>query len=159
MFPLDDWLEKEIPIAPHLGAFGAKRKHHWHEGIDLYTNPGAVVKAVEPGEVVSVGDFTGGEMSPWWNDTKYVMVEGSSGVILYGEIEPALIIGSKINSGDIIGHVKTVLKKDKGRQMTMLHFELYEHGIREPVEWLPNTLRPKGLLNPTELLKWMLTKD
>ncbi len=66
--------------------------------------------------------------------------------------------GSFVRSGEIIGTIATVLSKDKGRPMAMLHFELYEVGYRgekgrpyslwEP----PERSQPPGLLDPTNLL-------
>ena len=154
LFPIRDY-QDAIPEPPHLGAFGAVRKYHRHEGVDLYTAEGTKVYAVEPGIVVAIMAFTGpGADSPWWNDTMCVMVEGASGVINYGEVFPSNIhVDQKINQGDLIGWVKQVLIKDKGRPMSMLHFELYIHGTKEPVEWEPYAPQPKELINPTPLLK------
>ena len=148
-------LRESIPVAPHLGAFGVVRKNHTHEGVDLYVPNGDPVFAVEPGIVVAILPFTGEHCgSPWWHDTWCVMVEGASGVVNYGEIvpRPGLDIGDEVRPIDVVGHVKTVLKKDKGRPMSMLHIELYEAGVREPVEWLPDAPRPAGLLDPTSFL-------
>ena len=153
MFPLKNY-KGIIPELPHLGAFGAKRKFHTHEGVDLYVPNKTPVYAVEPGKIVAVENFTGPlANSPWWHDTKCVMVKGKSGVVNYGEIDTQLKPGTIIEEGDLIGLVKQVLKKDKGRPMSMLHFELYEDNVTESVEWLPDADRPKGLLDPTELLK------
>ncbi len=152
-----------IPIDGHLGAFGTQRKHHRHEGVDLYCNPGESVHAVESGVVVNILPFTGPSAgSEWWNDTKAVMVEGESGVVCYGEIEPrqGLEIGSKVSAGEEIGVVVQVLKHNKGRPMSMLHLELYEHGTTAPVEWGPNLFGkiPEHLLNPTPTLLEALKK-
>lgn len=140
-----------VPIAGHLGAFGTQRRYHRHEGVDLYCNPGEAVHAVEAGVVVNIVAFTGPLAgSDWWNDTKAVLVEGESGVICYGEIEPnsALKVGARVEAGAEIGTVITVLKVDKGRPMTMLHIELYERGTRDPLAWVLDTV-PHGLLDPT----------
>jgi len=148
-------LETEIPIKDHLGAFSTKRKKHRHEGVDLYCQEGDAVYAIEDGEVVLIEHFTG-ELanSPWWNNTQATHIEGESGVIVYGEIEAAMYpIGYKVKQGDPIGRVKTVLKKDKGRPITMLHVELYEHGSRSSVEWHPwEENPPQFLKNPTNLI-------
>lgn len=148
--------ETEILIGDHVGAFGTRRKNHRHEGVDLYCNPQDPVYAVEDGIVVFIEDFTGEKAgSPWWNNTRAVHVEGESGVIVYGEIleTEGLVVGSPVCQGDLIGHVVTVLLKDKGRPMTMLHFELYEHGSRESVTWHPwEEEKPPFLKDPTSLL-------
>ncbi len=77
----------EIPLKPHPGAFGVLRKHHTHEGVDLYATEGEAVYAVEKGVVIAVEDFTGPKAgSPWWLDTQSVLIEGAVGVVCYGEL-------------------------------------------------------------------------
>lgn len=157
---LDDYSKKTtIPILPHKGAFGAERKWHMHEGIDLYTNPNDEVFSMEDGEIVKIELFTGGLDSPWWNETHCVMVSGKSGIINYGEItpQPNLKVGQKISAGDLIGQVKTVLKKNKGRPMTMLHLELLSSP--EFAEWKVGQKKPDFLLDPTILLLPFTKKD
>jgi hypothetical protein len=146
-------------LGNHPGAFGVVRKNHIHEGIDLYCEPGTPVKAIEDGTVVGIYNFTGERAgSPWWNDTCCVMIEGASGVINYGELDDDIDIilpgvGAQVKCGDVIGHVKTVLKHDKGLPMTMLHLERYVTGTKEPIkEWTLGTPQPKQLLNPTILI-------
>jgi murein DD-endopeptidase MepM/ murein hydrolase activator NlpD len=149
--------QTEIPVGEHVGAFGTLRKNHRHEGVDLYCNPNDEVVAIEDGVVVLVEDFTGLKTaSPWWNDTRAVHVEGSSGVIVYGEIQEiiTITIGTLITAGEILGRVVPVLKVNKGRPMAMLHVELYHPGTREPVAWHPwIDEKPKFLKNPTFLLQ------
>ena len=143
----------EMPDA--LGRFGAVRRHDVHTGVDLYTYPGMPVLAVEDGVVVAIEKFTGPAAgSPWWNETEAVLVEGASGVVCYGEIvTPAgLKIGDSVRREDCVGGVRTVLKEDKGRPMTMLHLELYDHGTRETVWWRLDEPKPPNLLDPTEHL-------
>jgi len=142
-----------LPDEP--GQFGAVRKHDIHTGVDLYTYPGSCVLAVEDGVVVAIEDFTGAVAgSPWWADTQAILVEGKSGVVCYGElIAPRrLAVGDRIQADGFLGCVKTVLRQDKGRPMTMLHFELYTHGTRETVWWRLGEPRPANLLDPTEQL-------
>lgn len=147
-----------IPTGNHPGSFGCKRKHDVHTGVDLYCCHGDVVRAVEDGKVVSIGPFTGPQAgSDWWKDTSYIMVEGPSGVINYGEIE-VLCDKSHVKKGEIIGRVKQVLPDDKIRMdiphhsCSMLHMELYIHGTNEPVIWPLNDEKPKNLKDPTNLL-------
>lgn len=146
----------EIPTGQHVGAFGVGRRFHVHEGVDLYAPLHATVVAMEDGVVVHIGPFTGPSAgSPHWHDTDMVMVEGKSGVIGYGEIKPRpdLKVGDTVYAREEVGRVIPVLKNDKGRPMTMLHLELYEHGTTKPVtEWALNTEQPTGLLDPTPLL-------
>ena len=146
----------EIPILPHPGAFGKKRKNHQHEGIDLYCEKGDEVLAIEDGVVIKIKKFTGEHVgSNWWNNSWCVLVEGVTGVFNYGEIIPNKEIkeGMEIKEGFLIGHVETVLKKDKGRPMNMLHLELYKHGTTDAInEWSLNMEQPNHLLNPTEII-------
>jgi murein DD-endopeptidase MepM/ murein hydrolase activator NlpD len=145
----------QIPNKDAPGAFGAIRKFDIHTGVDLYCTEGTLVYAVEDGTVVQYGPFTGPKVgSPWWLDTDFIMIEGSSGVVCYGEIElrEDLKIGSRINAGDIIGTVKRVLINDKGFPTTMLHLELYKQGTRVPVVWSHFEEKPECLLDPTYLL-------
>lgn len=145
-----------VPLGPdHPGAFGYPRKHHTHEGVDLYCPEGTPVAAVEDGVVVSIIPFTGEAAippSPWWHDTWALLVEGDTGVVVYGEItlSHGYWPGDIIRAGEIIGHVKQVLKEDKGRPMSMLHLELHRHGTKDAVDWVE--YRPETLLDPTEHL-------
>jgi murein DD-endopeptidase MepM/ murein hydrolase activator NlpD len=141
----------DIPLSGQ-NAFGGERKYDIHTGVDLFCDSGQEIRSIEDGIVVNVLLFTGGKESPWWNDTYAVMVEGKSGVILYGELETYLSIGKQVKKGDLIGKILTVLKHDKGKPMTMLHLELYEHGYRDAVWWHLNEKCPDGLVNPTNLL-------
>lgn len=145
--------ETALPLGDHPGAFGVVRKHHCHEGIDLYCADGIPVYAVEDGTVVAVIPFTGARAGmDWWEDTDAVLVEGASGVVVYGEITPACAMGDILRAGDLIGHVKRVLKIDKGRPMSMLHLELHTHGTRQAPEWPVGTEKPETLRDPTDFL-------
>ena len=147
-------------IPPHPGSFGAIRRYDVHAGIDLYCEEGTPVRAVEPGTVVQVQVYTGEKAgSPWWLETHAVMVEGSSGVICYGEISTTLSIGDQLNVGDHIGYVQRVLRHDKGKPMSMLHFELYKPGSQDTVWWYLNDPQPVSLLDPTPLLKGIMEND
>lgn len=139
-----------LPVAPHPAAFGVKRKHHTHEGVDLYVPVNTPVMAVEDGIVVSVAPFTGPQAGlPWWLDTSAVFVEGATGVVVYGEIEPCVKVGDELIAGQILGKVLRVLAKDKGRPTAMLHLELHKHGSRAAPEWLDHDAKPDVLCDPT----------
>jgi Peptidase family M23 len=152
----------EIPIGAHPGAFGTVRKNHCHEGVDLYCNEGEKIYAMESGRVVNILQFTGEKIgSPWWHDTWAVLIEGESGVFNYGEIIPndGLTVGKIIKEGDLIGNVTTVLKKNKGRPMNMLHLELYDIGTINPIHiWDLGMERPIHLKDPTEILLKLIQK-
>lgn len=152
-FTLFDSGETGLPLPPHPGAFGVERRHHVHEGIDLYAPEGTEVVAMESGLVVAVISFTGEQAGfPWWENTDAVLVESSVGVICYGEVEACVKIGEEVAAGTVLGRVKRVLRKNKGRPMSMLHLELHSHGTRVCPEWTKEKGRPATLLNPTELL-------
>lgn len=148
-----------LPVGDtHAGAFGYPRRHHIHEGVDLYCPEGTPVVAVEDGIVVAIVAFTGPSAepsSPWWHETMAVLVEGNSGVVVYGEIavESSIREGTHVKAGDLIGHVVTVLKKIKNdRPTAMLHLELHEPGTRDAYEWTVALGRPPSLRDPTPFL-------
>ena len=147
-----------LPVGDaHPGAFGFRRANHVHEGIDLYCDEGTPVFAVEDGVVVAIIAFTGPSAeppSPWWHDTKAILVEGESGVVVYGEVAVGSGVheGVNVGAGEAIGHVVPVLKKDKGRPVTMLHLELHRTGARDAWEWPLDGERPATLLDPTKHL-------
>jgi len=146
----------EIPVGQHDGAFGFTRKHDVHTGVDLYCNPFDKVYSIEKGVVVAIIDFTGSKAdSPWWNDTRAILIEGNSGVVVYGEVKEreGLKVGDNVECGEMIGEVITVLQKDKGKPMTMLHMELYKHGTKDVVWWKLGKEKPASLLDPTKILK------
>lgn len=151
-----------IPINHHPGAFGFHRRKNHHTGVDLYCEDMEGVYAVEDGTVVKVEVFTGPKRGhDWWEETYGIMVEGSSGVINYGEVEPHLEMvvheGAKVHRGQFIGRVKRVLFKDKhrpdipGHSTSMLHLELYKHGTRDFADWHDPAKNP-NLLDPTPYL-------
>lgn len=154
---MSDWKwplpDRPLAWSDAPGQFGAVRRHDIHTGIDLYCPAGSLVTAVESGTVVSVEDFTGPNAgSPWWLPTKAVLVEGASGVVVYGEVEPLLAEGSHVLRGSAVGKVLRVLRRDKGRPLAMLHLELMVPGSRTTLWWKLNQPRPEALLDPTELL-------
>lgn len=149
-----------IPINHHPGAFGFNRKKNHHTGVDLYTNDGEPVYAVEDGVVVKIDKFTGPDMGhDWWESTWGVMVEGASGVVNYGEVTPNenLKINSIVKRGSHIANVKRVLFEHKlrkdipGHSCSMLHLELYKTGTREFADWHDPQKNP-NLLDPTSFL-------
>mgnify|MGYP001208020933 CR=1 FL=1 len=159
-FPLENC--NGIPINHHPGAFGFHRRKNHHTGVDLYTQDGESVYAVEDGTVVHIDYFTGPKVGhDWWEETWGVMVEGASGVVNYGEITPhiesVIHVGSKIQRGQFLGRVKRVLFEDRqrpdipGHSTSMLHLELYRHGTRDFADWHDPQKNP-DLLDPTPYL-------
>jgi hypothetical protein len=139
---------------PHPGSFGIPRHEHVHTGIDLYAPMGTPVHAMEDGLVIRVAWFTGAAIQmPWWMDTMAVYVEGDTGVFCYGEIEPCVTEKQIVKKGDMIGCVIPVLKKWKGRPMSMLHLELYDHGWTDTWgEWKIGAPKPEHLQDPTHII-------
>lgn len=155
LFPLNSC--HGIPVGTHPGAFGAKRKHDFHTGVDLYCEEGQAIYAVEDGIVVKNDIFTGTEVGfPWWRTTWAVMIEGESGVVNYGELSSELILCDKIKRGDVIGNVKQVLFSHKkrfdiiGHNTSMLHVELYKPNSRDFALW--ENEKPENILDPTPFL-------
>lgn len=156
----DSWqymepMETGLPVGDHVGAFGVTRKNHVHEGVDLYCPTATPVTAYEAGEVVAVIPFTGEIAgSPWWHDTYAVIVRGDeSGLYqVYGEIAPHVKQGTRVQPGSLVGVVVPVLKKDKGRPGSMLHFELRDRLITDDVAWSVGQAKPDCLVDPTDYL-------
>jgi len=146
-----------IPVGPrHPGSFGIDRHQHVHTGVDLYAPYGCPVRAMESGKIFAIEWFTGPSINmPWWNDTRAVYVEGESGVFNYGEVQEISHwrVGDDVRQGDILGYVVTVLRKYKGRPMSMLHVELYDHGYKDEwSEWKIGDPQPEHLKDPTPYL-------
>jgi murein DD-endopeptidase MepM/ murein hydrolase activator NlpD len=140
-----------ISDIPEQGRFGGVRKFDIHTGVDLYCDDGEPVYAIENGVVVNISNFTGKD-SPWWFETYAILIEGESGVILYGELyKPSLSIGDVVIAGEQLGCVKRVLRNDKGLPTTMLHIELYKIGYKGDGEWWRDE-KPVNLMNVEEIL-------
>lgn len=153
MLPVE--LIQPIPKPGDAGFFGALRKFDIHTGIDLYTNEDEPVRCIRSGTVVGIENFTGEHAdSPWWNNTWAILVEDDEGVIVYGELEPCtnIEVGAQVERTQIIGHIRAVLKTDKGKNpTTMLHLEHYTKGTRKTVWWNLGNPQPENLLNPVYL--------
>lgn len=143
-------------LPPHSGSFAKVRKNHIHEGIDIYCNNNDSVYVIDSGIIVGIYPFTGEiANSPWWHNTYCICIQSDNFMLNYGEITPNanLKVGDHVKTGQEIGKVKTVLKKDKGLPMSMLHLEMYTKETVKPItEWALNTTQPLQLLNPTQLL-------
>lgn len=147
-----------VPALPDdINSFGAVRQFDVHTGVDLHAPVGWPVVSVEPGEVVAIDPkFTGGPDSPWWNQTCAVLVRGASGVVLYGEVDPTVQVGDRVEAGTLVGGVLQVLRERPGKPFkcppSMLHLELHEDWVREGPWWKLGGERPAGLRDPTPFL-------
>ena len=150
----------------HPGTFGFQRKHHKHEGLDFYCPPGTQVYAICPGIVTHVFQFTGDAVgSSWWNDTWAVAVwhQDEGITVVYGEIDSRVDVhaGQHIDTWEPIGKVTTVLKKDKGRPMSMLHLECRKGRITNDnihIEWVHDSASHAGLINPLKYCKYFMSQ-
>lgn len=145
-----------IPLPPHPGGFGTVRRHHVHEGVDIYCLKGEHVLAMDDCDVMSVEPFTGPAAGfPWWLDTMAVTARRKSDgiVFVYGEISPNARPGQTINEGETIGFSIPVLKNPKGYPECMLHIESYEPASNGTCGiWGLGEPRPAGILDPTPLI-------
>lgn len=146
--------EYNLPSLESQNCFGAKRKHDFHTGVDLFCEENDNVYSIYDGVITNVIEFTGYSESPWWNDTLAVMIYHPEiqKTFLYGEILTKIKVGRTVKSGQEIGRVKTVLKKDKGKPMTMLHMECYKGLQTNAVWWYHNTKYPNNLEDITKYL-------
>jgi len=149
-------MPSDIPGKGHPGGFGTPRKFDIHTGIDLYCENNADVFAIEHGTVVAIVGFTGPSAdSAWWNDTDAIIVKSKKDgkYIVYGEVIASCNVGEEVKAGNLIGRVVTVLKKDKGLPMNMLHLEYYDTDFDlDPVVWKLDESQPETLLHPGPLL-------
>lgn len=147
-------LQKQLDQFPQ-SQFGAIRKHDILTGIDIYCNENEEVLSIADGIIISMEIFTGEVAgSPWWNETKAVVVKSKEFFILYGELELSkdLFIGKEIKEGEILGTVIPVLKKYKNKNPhSMLHLEVYSQAPFYLI-WNLNETKPKNLINPLEVL-------
>lgn len=146
--------EYDLPSLELQNCFAAKRKHDYHTGVDLFCEENDEVYSMYDGIVTNVIEFTGYSESPWWNDTLAVMVYHPEiqKTFLYGEILTKIKVGRTVKAGQEIGRVKTVLKKDKGKPMTMLHMECYKGLQNNAVWWYHDKKCPNNLEDITKYL-------
>lgn len=145
---------KDVPVGTHPGAFASKRKFDIHTGVDIYCKSGQIVTACTNGLVIGVEPFTGSHAdSPWWNNTWAVFVRDPSGTVFcYGEVHPLVMVNQEIEAGQPLGVIIPVLKIDKGKPMSMLHFEMYTPNFKEAVWWKHDENKPDTLIDPTNTL-------
>lgn len=168
-FPINFEKIKGIPINSHPGAFGCARKYNFHEGVDLYGEPGDWVYAIRDGVVISNMGFTGPkEGHSWWLETNAVLVKDDEGYYVYGELFSHLKAGDKVLAGDKIGELTPVLPPHKkrvdipGHSVTMLHLERWSLAYDDVggwSSWNTRESRPNYLLDPTpELIQILKDK-
>ena len=107
-----------VPAFPHRvpangepGSFREDRGDRTHCGVDLYAPPGTVVVAVDSGTVAGTGISTSPEILPYWNLTRFLVIESPGGrTWRYGELAAVLVsTGNPVTGGQVIGTVGQVL--------------------------------------------------
>ena len=166
-FPINLEKFRGIPINSHPGAFGCARKHNFHEGVDLYGEPGDWVYAIQTGFVVANAAFTGPLVGfGWWNNTDAVIIKDDNGYFVYGELKSTLQVGDMVASGAKVGELVPVLPENKKRDdipehsVTMLHLERYNNDYKIEMGWASweqRDSRPYYLEDPTPFLINALT--
>jgi hypothetical protein len=154
--------EALLPLPPHPGAFGDVRLRHIHEGVDLYTLPDTPIYAIEDGLIVGVTPLSGGATrNAYWHDMEAVLVQGKSGLLVYGELAPlkGLAPAQKVKAGELLGHIypkgyhyKNTNRKDEDEDHRFFHLELHHPEIRLPTKWLVDQPKPETLHDPTPFL-------
>jgi len=156
-----------LPLGKHqAGGFGSKQKFSYHTGVDLLCNHMQPLAAVEAGTIVGIQNFskknTNEKKSPWFNNTRVILIEGKSGVVAYcNVIEGAdTKVGQKVEAGDVLGNVIKINKgKSNKNDVCMLHLELYEEGTRKRVAWSFMFPKPPQLLDPSIHLVSIITNS
>lgn len=171
-WPVPKSYSKNIPNNNSPGSFWENRGDRYHCGVDIYAPLGSDVIAVENGEVFDVGLFTSPLLLPHWNTTYYILIKNITGYICkYAELRDVNInVADQINSGQLIGHVGQVLKRQsitqespayikellKKNNLSMLHFELFKASPIRSNDYLGGnwygSKKPRYLLNPTSYL-------
>lgn len=165
-------VERLVPARGSPGSFWEDRGDRRHCGVDLYAPAGSKVASIGEATVLEVGPFTNPRSVPYWNETLYLLVEDEGGRFFkLAELASAEVrVGDRIESGQILGRVGSVLNpmkiddrapayirglKDRGRT-AMLHLELYASRPESSERYRGGNWfgpgRPRGLLDPTDLL-------
>ncbi len=128
---------------------GRKRRH---VAVDLFADPGDVVVATEPGEVLAA--------LPFYKGTGALYLLTDSGIIInYGELERnswrkfGATAGTRVQAGDELGRVGLAHGGSH-----MLHLEIYEPDVtiedirKGKMQWYKGEPPPEGMLDPTRYL-------
>lgn len=171
-WPAPKSFTRTIPSSGEAGSFWEDRGDRRHCGIDIYAPAGSPALAIEDGSVIGIGPFTTPEKVPYWNDTRYVLLENKKGLVCrYAELgDVAVAPGEFVEAGQLIGHIGVVLdtakitqdspqyiqKLTKKQNLSMLHFELYSSPPSETRDYLGGNWfgdkRPENLLDPADYL-------
>ena len=115
-----------------------------HAGIDLYTEEGTAVYAIESGKVFQ-------SYENFYLGAGAIEIIGAKYTIRYAEISPAVKSGMTIKEGQLIGYVKRCL----GIKQAMLHLEFYSMTLSKfPLtnRQNPPFFRRSDLIDPTKII-------
>lgn len=102
------------------GAFGARRRAHTHQGLDLVAKKGAPVYSPVDGTFVRKG-------RPYANDERFSLIvlngEGFEVKLMY--VEPVTLSpGDSVKRGQVVGHAQAVSDKHGDGMLDHVHVEL-----------------------------------
>ncbi len=167
-WPVPDSYFDEIPRNGSPGSFWEDRNDRFHCGVDLYAPSSSPVVAIDGGRILDIGKFTDENENTYWNNTFYIIVKSSEGIIykyaelVYSEVK----LGQVIIPGQILGNVGNAINTEKvtskdpfyirelvyKNQPSMLHLEIYKAPIMEVKPYSAGNFlgnyRPSSLLDP-----------
>ena len=139
-WPVPNSYSKKAPIKGAPGSFWEDRGDRRHCGIDIYAPKGSDVLSINDGKVIEIGVFTSPKIKPYWNLTKYIIIQIKEDLFYkYAELDDITVnLRQIVKAGQIIGHVGSVLKLNKisnkepkyiqeikkNKNDSMLHFEV-----------------------------------
>lgn len=167
-WPVPDSYSKSIPKENYQGSFWEKRDDRFHCGIDIYAPVASKVISVSDGYVVETGIFTEEKIIPYWNETKYVVINNKDGFFcMYAELKDIQVKEKEyVKGGQLIGHVGLVLNNKKitkkspiyiqkikrNNKFSMLHFEVFKSMSIKNKKYLGGNWfgknKPKNLIDP-----------
>lgn len=179
IWPVPESFLKNIPTGSSQGAFWENRGDRFHCGVDIYAPFRSNVVSIESGVVKRVGIATSPKKVPYWNKTKFVLIENRKGFsCFFCELhDTAVSVGEYVKPAQLIGHIGQSLDPQKidkraplyiqelktRNNLAMLHFELHKAPLEEmeacPIINWPKVILPKNLLNPTNYLLSVLKAE
>lgn len=129
-FSWNDWRKSSSPNAACFGASrGGGRKH---AARDLYAKDFTEVLSIAPGRVLRIANFY---CMTHAISVQHITSDGRKFIVRYGEVDPASVsvaVGDDVQQGQLLGKTGILRNKDKtkmivtrGKNVSMLHFELF----------------------------------